>query len=446
LNLFNVWPKAAADGSRTRRIEQQMDFASLDARIGDTKLAVDGGKPVRSNPMPGRFALGSAEVAMLEEAIRYYRERDVDPGYQGPFEKMYTDEFVAMMGGGYADSVATGTGSVFIAVAALDLPKGSEVIVSPITDPGTLSSIIVNGLKPRLADARPNNYNMGVEQFLARVTPNVSAVLVVHSVGQAAEIDRIAEEAHMRGIKVIEDCSQSHGAQLFGRLIGTFGDVAAFSTMYRKGHMTGGSGGLVYSRNLEIHRRALAHADRGKPRWLADFDDRNPSTFLFPALNWNNDELSCAMGIASLRRLRDTIVRRLAFVSELASMLAEMDTMFSLMPWRPTDSPFVLPVFVDLSRTKHEKIAISKALLAEGIALNPHYQYVVCEWPWLKRYLADDFATHEALSSRNRSFCLYLNENYGTEEVLDTAAALLKVDRALGLARTPTKSIPIRTI
>jgi len=409
-----------------------MELAELEARITDGTLAIEGGKPVRNQPMPPRLALGPSEIAMLEQAIAYYRERKADPGYQGAFEKLYTDEFVAMMGGGYADSVATGTAAVFIAVAALDLAKGSEVMVSPITDPGMISAVIMNGLRPRLADTRPNDYNMGVQQFLERLSPKVSAVIVVHATGQATDIDRIVQEAHARGIRVIEDCSQSHGAQIFGRQVGTFGDIGAFSTMYRKGHMTGGSGGVVYSRDVDIFRKALAHADRGKPRWLPEFDDRNPETFLFPALNWNNDELSCAIGLASLRRLRDTIVRRLAFVSELASLLAEMDTMFSLRPWRPTDSPFVLPVFVDHARAKRDKISIANAVLAEGIGLTPHYQYVVAEWPWVKSYLADDFGTPEAVSSRNRSFCLYINENYDREEAVDTAAALLKVDRALG--------------
>ena len=422
----------------------EMEIGDISARIADPKLAIEGGRPVRARPMPPRLALGSAEIAMLEEAIRYYREKEVDPGYQGPFEKLYTDEFVAMMGGGYADSVATGTSAVYIAVAALQLPKGSEVIVSPITDPGTISSIILNGLRPRLADARPNDYNMGVEQVLARLSPRVSAVLVVHSAGQATDVDRLVPEMRRRGIRVIEDCSQSQGAQIFGRPVGTFGDIAAFSTMYRKAHMSGGSGGLVYTRDIELYRHALAHADRGKPRWAENFDDRNPETFLYPALNWNNDELSCAIGLASLRRLKDTIVRRLAFVSELASMLPEFDTMFSLLPWRPSDSPFIVPVFVDPSRTMRDKIAIADAVLAEGIGLNPHYRYVVSAWPWVKEYLADDFGTPEAVSSRDRSFCLYVNENYGAEEASDVVAALLKVDRGLGTRRTEHRVIPIR--
>lgn len=422
-----------------------MDGEEIEARISDTRLAVEGGKPVRSRPMPPRFALGQAEIAMLEEAIKYYREQEVDPGYQGPFEKMYTDEFVAMMGGGYADSVSTGTASVFLAIAALDLPKGSEVLCSPITDPGTIGSITMNGLKPRLVDARPGNYNTGYDEVVSRITPSVSAVVIVHSAGQAADVDRIAPEAQARGLKVVEDCSQSHGALIMGRPIGTFGDIAAFSTMYRKNHMTGGSGGIVYSRNLGLYRNALAHADRGKPKWVKDFDDRNPEHFLFPALNWNNDELSCAIGIASLRRLNDTIRRRVAFISDLAANMEEHDTMFSLMPWRPTDSPFYLPVFVDMKRARRPKIEIAEAVRAEGIPLNPHYRYVVSEWPWAKPWLADDFGTPVAVDNRNRSFCLYLNENHGAEEAADVAAALLKVDRALGTQAAKKKVIPVRS-
>jgi perosamine synthetase len=422
-----------------------MDPEELEARITDPRPAVEGGAKVRSRPMPRRLAMGDAEIAMVDEVIKAYRAEGVDPGYQGVYEKRYTDDFVAMMGGGYADAVSTGTASIWLAIAALDLPKGSEVIVSPITDPGTLGAIILNGLTPRLADARPDSYNMGCEQFVARIGPKVSAVCVVHSAGQATDVDRIVQEAHKRNIRVIEDCSQSHGASINTRRIGTFGDIAAFSTMYRKVHMTGGSGGVVYTRDKMIFRNALAHADRGKPRWSHDFDDRNPETYLFPALNWNTDEISCAIGIASLKRLNDTVLRRLAFVSELASNLAELDTMFRLFDWTPCDAPFILPVYVDGKRSAHSKLEIAEALRAEGIDLNPHYRYLVADWPWMRKYLADDFDTPQARDNRDRSFCLYLNENYGPEEAGDAAAAMLKLHRAwtTDVARRPATTIPI---
>ena len=285
------------------------------------RLAIDGGEPVRRRPMPPRFALGDAEAAMIQEVIKYYRDKQVDPGYQGTYERAYTDAFVKFMGGGYADAVATGTASLYVAVAALDLPPGSEVIVSPITDPGTLSAIILNRLVPRVADSEAGTFNMGPEQFVARITPQTRAVMLVHSLGRAADVVGVVKEAHARGIRVIEDCSQSHGARVKGRPIGNFGDIAAFSTMYRKAHMTGGAGGVVFTRDIDLHHRALAAADRGKPSWRPDFDDRNPNQFLFPALNFHTDEISCAIGISSLRRLADTLLKRLTFVAELTGRL-----------------------------------------------------------------------------------------------------------------------------
>jgi perosamine synthetase len=392
-------------------------------------LAINGGEPIRRERMPPRLAIGEDEVRMIQEVLAYYREREVDPGYQGAFEKLYTDAFVDMMGGGYADGVATGTSSLYVAIAALDLPKGSEVLVSPITDPGTLSAIILNGLKPRLCDSKPDSYNIGVEQVRERLGPNVSAIVVVHAAGQAAEVDKIVAAAHARGVKVLEDCSQSHGAKIVGRPVGTFGDIAAFSTMYRKAHITGASGGVVYTRDLDLFRRALAHADRGKPRWREDFSDRDPATYLFPALNHNTDEISCAIGIASLRRLDKTIMRRLSFVADLVDRLIDHAKVCRPYAHSPTDSPFFYPVIVDTDRIICSKIEFAKAVQKEGIDLNPHYAYVVDEWPWLRPYLADDFRTENARSIRDRSFNLYLNENYGEREAEDIVNAILKVER-----------------
>lgn len=393
------------------------------------RLAIHGGEPVRKEPMPSRQALGETELKMIQECLAYYREHNTDPGYQGPFEKMYTDAFVAMMGGGYADAVATGTAALYVAIAALDLPKGSEVLVSPITDPGTLSAVILNGLTPRLMDSKPDSYNIGVKQFVERITPKVIGAVVVHAAGQACEIDKIVAEAQTRGIKVLEDCSQSHGAKVMGRPVGTFGDIAAFSTMYRKTHMTGASGGVVYAKNIDLFRMALAHADRGKPRWHADFDDRNPNTYLFPALNHHTDELSCAIGLASLQRLQDTIVRRQSFVSDFASMLIEESKTCRPCAWSPMDSPFFFPVIVDLEAITCTKIEFAEAIKKEGVDLNAHYQYVVAEWPYLKPYLADNFDTPNARSIRERSFNLYLNERYGEREAIDVVQAILKVER-----------------
>lgn len=395
------------------------------------KLAIDGGPKVRTRPMPARFAMGPGERAWIDKVFAHYDAIGLDPGYQGHFEALYCAAFERFMGGGHADAVATGTSALYVALAALELPKGSEVLVSPITDPGSISAVILNGLVPRMLDTAPGSYNVDAAQVEARLGPKVGAAMIVHSTGQASEIGPIAELCRARGIKLLEDCSQAHGATWRGRKVGTFGDIAAFSTMYRKAHATGASGGLVYTLDRALHERAIAHADRGKPRWHADFDDRDPSNYLFPALNHNTDEISCALGIASLERLPATIASRLAYVRGVCEGLAGVN---SARPraFSEADSPFIHPVFVDLPGGAAAKKRFSAAVLAEGIGLNPHYMYMVCEWEWVRPYLADDFACPNARDARDRSFCLYLNEKYGPQEIADTVEAIAKVARALG--------------
>ncbi|UTW51648.1 DegT/DnrJ/EryC1/StrS family aminotransferase [bacterium SCSIO 12827] len=402
-------------------------MSTLPTNMAD-RLAILGGTPVRGVPMPARLAIAEAEEAMVKQVMAYYRERKLDPGYQGHFEDRYCQAFAEKMGGGFADAVATGTAALYVAIAALDLPKGSEVLVSPITDPGSLSAIILNGLTPRLTDSKPGSYNMGPNQFLDRISDSTSAVMVVHAAGQATEIDAITAEAHARKIKVIEDCSQAHFATCAGKPVGSFGDIAAFSTMYRKAHITGASGGLVFTRDEEIHRMALAHADRGKPRWQDEFDDRDPSGYLFPALNLHSDEISCGVGLISLARLDDTIARRRAFVDAVASGIDERSRVCTPSAHSDADSPFFYPVFIDPAKITCTKTEFALAVRAEGIDLNPDYKYLATDWPWLRSHLSDGFDCPNARRALAESFNLYLNENYGAAEADDTVRAILKVE------------------
>ena len=186
---------------------------------------------------------------MLYKAIKDYESIGVDPGYQGVYEERYCRDFISYMGGGFADAVSSGSGSVYIAIAALGLKKNTKVLVSPISDPGTYGAIILNGLVPKLIDTKKLSYNVGIENIERRLDPEVSAVLIVHATGQTAELDKIAPYLRSKNLLCIEDCSQAHGASIDGKKIGTFGDVAAFSTMYRKNHITVGSGGLVFTKS-----------------------------------------------------------------------------------------------------------------------------------------------------------------------------------------------------
>ena len=107
--------------------------------------------------MPSRKALGTKERKKIFEVLNYYKKKNIDPGYQGFFENIFCKKFSKIMGGGYADAVATGTSAIYVALAALELPKKSDVLVSPVTDPGTISAIILNDLKPKLLDSHKNS-------------------------------------------------------------------------------------------------------------------------------------------------------------------------------------------------------------------------------------------------------------------------------------------------
>jgi dTDP-4-amino-4,6-dideoxygalactose transaminase len=279
-------------------------------------------------------------------------------------------------------------------------------------------------------DSRVGSYNIGVEEIQSRITEQTSCIFVVHSVGQAAEIDAIVELARTNGIKVLEDCSQAHGALWKGQRVGTFGDIAAFSTMYRKASITGSTGGVIFTKNVDIYQQAVAHADRGKPRWRKDFDDRNPAQYLFPALNFNIDEISCAIGLASINRLDDTRRRRLEYVTQVSDLINERSKVCRPYGCTDNDSPFIYPIVVNQDAIRVDKTTFARAVIAEGIDLSPHYHYLVADWPWVRPYLSDDFDTPNARNIRDRTFNLYLNENYGKQEILDTINAIMKVEKA----------------
>ena len=392
-------------------------------------LAKFGGPPVRSHPMPPRLAFGADAKTIVSEVIDYYAGLGLDPGYQGVYEEKYCKLFAEMHGGGFADSVATGSLAVYLAIASLDIPKGSGVVVSPITDPGTLGAIIFCGLRPIIGDAQPDSYNMCIQDAIQKSeATSARAILYVHTAGAPQDLDQLELFCKANGTFLIEDCSQAHGARVNGKLVGTFGDVAAFSTMYRKNSISGGCGGIVFTRDEKIFRMATALADRGKPRWESNFDDRDPNTFLFPALNLHNDELSCALGISSLQRLEKTNAQRRNFLFSLIAEFDDRKLPVEVAAFPCGSAPFYIPIFFrNFFGGRLEKVEIADAIRAEGIPLNSHYNYLAADWPWLRDHIHPKSCSNQASANINKSFCLYLNEFYRDAELQDVLNAIDKV-------------------
>ena len=198
-------------------------------------LAINGGNPVRNMPMPPRHLIGVEEKEILLKVVN----RSIKTGdafrYADEFEKQYENEFVNFMGGeGFADGVNSGTNALFTAIGALGIEPGSEIIVPAITDVGGVTPVIYQFLLPAIADIDPRCYNIGAEQIEPLINENTKAIIVAHISGEPADMNPIVELAKKYDLFLLEDCSQSQGAEYHGEKVGLFGDIAIFSTMSSK--------------------------------------------------------------------------------------------------------------------------------------------------------------------------------------------------------------------
>ena len=233
-------------------------------------LAIDGGTPVRARPMPAREAFGPTEEAELFACIRHYRSLGQDPPYNGKWHKLFSSEFAEYQGGGHALPVSSGTGAVYVALAALGIPQGSVVLTSPVTCAGVIGAIHARGLRPKVVDSAIDSLNIDAEQVLLRLDDDVRGIVITHSGGEPVDVPSILKAIGSKNIAVLEDCSQATGASINGEKVGTWGHIAAFSTMYRKNLAAGASSGLVYTKDFDLYHQALSLSDRGKPLWRLD--------------------------------------------------------------------------------------------------------------------------------------------------------------------------------
>lgn len=406
-----------------------------------SKLAIDGGPKVRTEPFPSRSLLGeeerSAALALFDAAI----ESGNAFGYNGPSEQQYEQDFAEYMGGGYADAVNSGSNAVFCALGALRIDALSEVIVPPITDPGGVMPVALLGLVPVVADADPRTYNSSAEQIEPLITERTRAIVVAHIAGDVVDMDPVMALAEKHDLYVVEDCAQAHGATYKGRRCGTIGDIAAFSTMFGKHHCTGGQGGVVYTRNEELHWSGRRFADRGKP-----FNIESPSGNVVAGLNCNLNDLSAAIGSAQLKKLPTIIARRIKVGNSVRDAMADHPVV--KVGWQVPETQscyWFLRMTVDPEALSVDKATFCQALSAEGLGINPSYRAIPGEHPWFteKKVFGNsgfpwDCSDYEgpktpqahisnALQAVETNFNITIHENYGDKEIEDIIAALEKV-------------------
>ena len=240
------------------------------------------------------------------------------------FEK----EFAAFAGTQYAVALANGTLALDVALKAMGIGAGDDVIVTPRTFLASASAIVNAGANPVFADVDLNSQNITAETIHTALTPNTKAVIVVHLAGMPAEMDAIMALAEKHNLWVIEDCAQAHGARYKGKPVGSIGHIGAWSFCQDKIMTTGGEGGMVTTNNKELWEKMWSYKDHGKS-YDAVYHRPHPPGFRWLhesfGTNWRMMEMQAAIGRIQLRRMADWTVRRRENAAKLAETLAQFD-------------------------------------------------------------------------------------------------------------------------
>jgi dTDP-4-amino-4,6-dideoxygalactose transaminase len=232
------------------------------------KLAIDGGMPVRREPLPLEFpGIHYMDEEEIDAALRVLRSRSPFRYYgvdlQGEVQAFET-EFASFLGVAHCLAINSGTGALFVALAALGVGPGQEIIVPAYLWVSVAAAVVNLGAIPVLADI-DDTFCLDPADVEAKITPRTTGVILVHMSGAPADIAAIQKVTRSHGLFLLEDCAQCAGGSIDGRKVGTFGDMAIFSFQMNK-NMTSGEGGCLVTGDKRLYNRAVASHDTGYAR------------------------------------------------------------------------------------------------------------------------------------------------------------------------------------
>ena len=226
--------------------------------------------------------------------------------WTGSETREFEREFAAYTGCQFSIALANGTLALDIALKCMDIGPGDEVIVTPRTFIASISSVVTAGATPVFADVDENSQNITADTIEKVVTHRTRAIIVVHLAGMPADMDPIMGLADKRGIQVIEDCAQAHGAKYKGRSVGSIGHVGAWSFCQDKIMTTGGEGGMVTTNDESLWSSMWSYKDHGKS-WDAIYNRQHPPGFRWLhdsfGTNWRMSEMQGVIGRIQTARM-----------------------------------------------------------------------------------------------------------------------------------------------
>jgi dTDP-4-amino-4,6-dideoxygalactose transaminase len=271
---------------------------------------------------------------------------------------LFEREFAAYSGAAQGIAVNSGTSALHLALLAAGVGPGDEVITVPNTFVATVAAVKYTGARPVFVDIDPARFTMDPARVEAAITPRTKALLPVHLYGQPADMDPIVEIARRRGLKVIEDAAQAHGARYQGRPVGGLADLACFSFYPGKNLGAYGEGGIVLTSNEEYAR---------KIRMLRDWGQDRKYHHLLPGYNYRMEGMQGAILRVKLRHLEAWTEARRAHAARYGQLLAESGVG---LPAEASGARHVYHVYAVRTR---ERDAVMKALAEQGIQSGIHY-------------------------------------------------------------------------
>jgi len=295
------------------------------------RLAIEGGHPVRMRPFAAWPAYSKEEI----DAVARILESGKVNYWTGEEGRRFEAEFAAFAGCKHAVAVANGTVALELALEALGIGPGDEVIVPSRTFIASASCAVMRGAKPVCADVDPDSQNITAETIERTLTPRTRAIIAVHLAGWPCDMDPILELARERSLKVVEDCAQAHGASYKGRPVGLMGDANAFSFCQDKIITTGGEGGMITTNDTDLWSRAWAFKDHGKS-YDAVYSRQHPAGYRWLhesfGTNWRLTEMQSAIGRLQLATLNESVAARRSLAAALTNRFSQMPALRVTVP------------------------------------------------------------------------------------------------------------------
>jgi dTDP-4-amino-4,6-dideoxygalactose transaminase len=367
----------------------------------------------------------AARDVILSNKVNYWT------GTEGrEFEK----EFTSFSECGYAIALANGTVALELALYALNIGPGDEVITTSRTFIASASSIVMRGATPVMADVDPVTQNITAETIDAVLTNKTKAIIAVHLAGWPCDMDPILALAKKHRLKVIEDCAQAHGARYKGRPVGSIGDVGAFSFCQDKIMTTGGEGGMLTTNDSDLWAKAWAFKDHGK-NFDAVYKRQHPPGFRWLhesfGTNWRLTEMQSAIGRIQLRRLEGWVDSRRRHAFVLNEAFGAIPALRLTLPSEEIfHSYYKYYVFVrpDRLRDGWDRDRIMNAIAAEGI---PCFSGSCSEIYLEKAFIGAGFGPVERLPVAKElgetSLMFLVHPTLSNDDMHDTVRAVEKV-------------------